>query len=266
MTDSEKVIASVRLNKEHRLDALNAVMKQWEVANAKPYSNPMRALVAALTKRTGRDNLPVNKAVGKVYKAAMYLNKLFSTIPTEFKSALRLNSVGPLSLRIQDPTGAKVAELLMHMPVELAKEWSIPFTQTNTQVYAGADNNTHVWLNSMEDYGVVNNSESRSYFNGEFAVFPLSDSERTIVLQNDTKLWRDYCSKNRKNRLWENTRDLMRAETADYLEQFKSTAQIRQVWPEMLDYLPAHIVDPGLVIKLPALTNSRLNERLGISK
>jgi hypothetical protein len=224
-------------------------------------------MLKILIKPTGKKGLPANKALNKVFRATEFSIQLVSEIPEEFKNSFSFARLGSLMLRVQSPLGEKIAEQILPISIQLADELNIPhMTNMRSLEYAGSNEATHKWLQSLKDYGVSKEEGDSKYYSGEYACFPVAGEDRIIVLQNDSPIWRTVVSKNRKNRLWENTRESMRAETADYLEQFKSTAQIRQVWPEMLDYLPAHIVDPGLVIKLPALTTSRLNERLGISK
>ena len=56
------------------------------------------------------------------------------------------------------------------------------------------------------------------------------------------------------------------SETMDLLENFNTTKQLREGWPEMVPYLPPHLADPDQVVNLPVPVVSRLNERLGIAE
>ena len=63
---------------------------------------------------------------------------------------------------------------------------------------------------------------------------------------------------------WATERNKLREETIDLLQQFNTTKQLRDGWPEIVPYMPAHIADPTAAVKLPVLATSRLNQRLGI--
>ncbi len=51
-------------------------------------------------------------------------------------------------------------------------------------------------------------------------------------------------------------------EVCQILNSVNTTKQLVELWPTAEQYLPAHIADPELGVKLPALTVSRLDERL----
>ena len=50
----------------------------------------------------------------------------------------------------------------------------------------------------------------------------------------------------------------------DTLEQFNTSKQLIEGWPEVEGYMPPHMADMS-VINLPAVSINRLNERLALN-
>jgi hypothetical protein len=53
-----------------------------------------------------------------------------------------------------------------------------------------------------------------------------------------------------------------RSEVSNLLDSVNTTKQLVELWPTVEQYLPAHIADPDVGIKLPMLLISRLDEKL----
>lgn len=63
---------------------------------------------------------------------------------------------------------------------------------------------------------------------------------------------------------WRRRRSEIKTEVSAILESVNTSKQLIELWPQVEDFLPAHVADPDKAIKLPALDVSYLNKRLGI--
>lgn len=93
----------------------------------------------------------------------------------------------------------------------------------------------------------------------------VADNRPTVIINGDDPKYEAVYKEKRAIEKWEKTRDQLGSETKDLLENFNTTKQLREGWPEMVPYLPPHLADPDKVINLPVPQVSRLNERLGIA-
>ncbi len=63
---------------------------------------------------------------------------------------------------------------------------------------------------------------------------------------------------------WQESRRSIQREAEAIINSVNTSKQLVEVWPDVEPFLPAHIADPDKAIRLPAITVSRLNERIGI--
>lgn len=84
-----------------------------------------------------------------------------------------------------------------------------------------------------------------------------------IACQADWALWFGDFFKNKEeiSRIGQGCVDL-RAEVRPILDSVGSTKQLLEIWPSMENFLPPHIADPDTGINLPALSISRLQQKI----
>lgn len=233
MTTEAKEPRSIRLNKAHREDILEAVMQQRAKTNPPPAGSTKDAFVEAILTylMAPKKNWPAElKALTNMVKRTKQAIEFKAAIPAELRDYVKFHAEYNFRLEVHLPDGSVGAYIGFKLPIELAKKLGIP---------ALATDGVNVALLHVSSYN-------------------------TLVIPRDTPAYKTYKDGQRALSLWENEQDKVRSEIADILEQFNTTNQIREGWPEMEQYLPAHIADPVRVVQLPALTTSRLNKRLGL--
>ena len=267
---SEQKPKSIRLNQFHRESILRAVMDQWAKTNPPPSESTPAKLVRGVLER----QMEINKAsTVDVPAEEKQLLLVFERTERFAEAAKQLPSADlsvisapqtkrfRVEVRAEDHTPTRMEEFVI--PVALAREYGVPFYKT-VMMY---DNNPQEattcreWPEYTEQVTLAGDEQPVQ----RLEVVTVIDSGRVSVCVPDTFTpVRDYQKGQRARRRWDQKWERMRSEVKDYLDQFNTTNQIRDGWPELVPYLPAHVADPGRVIKLPVLERSRLNERLGL--
>lgn len=251
---------SIRLNKAHREDILRAVMQQWEVTNPKPVNGSLETLFRSVFAKYSKvtKNMPQeHQGLINLMRRTQTAKDVLKQLDPQDAEHITAHVRSKWLLEARDADNKTTITFMFGVPQQLADELQIPYMSTTWySTYEVAEQ----WGNYLVPY---TENEDPS---GIHAVEMLNKGNmfNTIVVPSDSKGIREYLKAQRGIRLWEEDKIRMRREVADYLEQFNTTKQIRDGWPEMEQYLPAHIADPNRVINLPVLTRSRLNERLGI--
>jgi len=249
MTDTPR---SIRMNKEHRADMLGAVMKQWAVTNPAPVGATFESLIEGLL--TSLMKVPAKapsemKALKNLCNRTEKAKKYIADIPADLKDVVSLNTEYDFQVFVRLEDSSVAHTYVFRLPRILADKLKIPYIGTQKS-YRNTGN--------YPSYFEQNTTEV------EFVSLLNAANYNTLTMQVDSPEFKAYKQGKRALNLWENDRSKVAVEIQDYLAQFTTTGQVRELWPEMEQYLPAHIADPARVIKLPALTRSRLNERLGI--
>jgi len=250
---------SLRLTQAHRSDIANAVMKQWEEANPAPANGTFAEFIMALLPRLMkvRKNAPAEqKAFKHLIERTKSVNTALEHLTDDNRALIHVRSAGSFNLQVVLENGDKGATMSFDLPVEIANKLGIPYTGKSDTYY-----NIETWEN-LVTVGVRARDQAKYI---EMAEFPGSGFNHTLTIPRDDKDYVEYSKAQRAQRLWEEEKAKVRSEIVDYLNQFNTTKQIRDAWPELVDYLPAHLADPERVIQLPAIARSRLNERLGIA-
>ena len=249
MTSSEP--KSIRLNKSHRYDILTSVMDQWEKVNPCPTDGTLETLVRDVVKtyRKPKRNAPAeHKSLQQILDRTEYMRDLRLAMPEEHLTHFNLQTAHAFVLQTRDENNLSTGSISFSIPQELADELGIPY------------------LSVVEVIDVQNEWPGYTRDGSFFNAIVMSNESRCnmIVVPMGMPAMKAYQRSQREVTKWGQAKNQMRNEVRDYLEQFNTTGQIREGWPEMEQYLPAHIADPAKVINLPTLTRSRLNERLGI--
>lgn len=280
MAKQDQEPRSIRLTQGHRADIADAVMKQWDQTNPVPAAYPFEQLAREAlkkylkpAKRTPKEFLSlkrINEATGKVDAALKSMGE-------DLKDYLNFHSSHNLRMTVLDANGDTGSVFNLEVPLALAQELNMNYVSTWKNKMAKVAMDTISNLN-WRDYYVPETAEDGSVleqtssFEGnhiyECEFIRVAHTSKynmpAFVIPHDMPGLTEYRRNKRKaNQHWEE-RKRMHEELADYLAQFNTTKQIRDGWPELEPYLPAHIADPNRVIQLPAVAKSRLNERLGL--
>jgi hypothetical protein len=226
-------------------------MKQWDKTNPSPagaaFEDFTYAVFAEMMKTPAKASAEFH-ALKQLCSRTQEANKLKPLITGKLVDAVNIRAEYDFRLQLRMDDGTVGNTYTMRLPVKMAKALKIPYVATDTSFFM-----SDLYPSYVEEGDTV-----------EWAALANGSNCNVVCAASTSKAYQAYKKGKRTLQLWQNERQKAREEIADYLNQFNTTGQIRDGWPEMEQYLPAHIADPGRVIKLPALTRSRLNERLGI--
>lgn len=234
----EKKYRSIRLTQAHREDIVSAVMQQWAKANPPPHLELSAdlQLFTAVVKKYANPTKKLDSEFmqfSRVLAATQSIQDFLSQASQAVHERIELYKTSYWNISVVDREGNKRLIASPKVPADLATKLEIPFISVAGEKFA-------FW-------------PSNSKYNGN-----------AILIPQDSAEYREYRQNVEAASDWEKRQVAQKNEVTDYLAQFNTTNQIREAWPELVPYLPAHIADPERVIKLPALAVSRLNERLGL--
>lgn len=257
-TKQDKVLEpkSVRLTQTHRQDMINAVMAEWEKQNPAPSEENSIEMLKLIAKEVKKH---------PAYKRTQRLMKVMQ--PDDLKL---LSLVAAINVAFINKQGGTRDTKQYSIPYEMAASLgleNIPLSNKHRTLISTFDPHLHLEenfdtnKNYMSFEAIAKNGHS-FYYN----CFAVAHDGHCITVQlDDTSPAMLKMQANRDKRQdWVQERNKLREETYDLLQQFNSTKQLRDGWPEMVPYMPAHIADPTAAVKLPVLATSRLNQRLGI--
>lgn len=254
---------SMRLNKGHREDIINAIMAAWDTANPIPSKHLVKDLVASVVadfrnpKRTVRSEY---KKLQRVLDRAAKINDVLDQLRENDYNCIAVHGQNTLIFRfVDDITGDVTKELTVQIPLSVAKELDVPYVSVCNSNYTDKEQTLLAWGDEVaSDFG------NEGYYYKTVKLPTLG--ENIFVFPSSCAGYQQYQENSKAKREYDKERERLKQEATDYLEQFNTTGQLREYWPEIMQYVPAHLADPEKVIKLPALTNSRLNQRLGLGK
>lgn len=246
----------MRLNKGHREDIIKSVMKAWDKKNKLNSGNAEADFLHAVFKKykTFNKSTPHEyRNLAKVLTACKELSEACKGYSEFTKPLAAVTVTNTVQIFTIDSGGVKQSVLTSAIPRALATELALPIYG-----FSGGLANHLTWGSR---YGVSEDSDElkRLAFPSEY-----SRGSVPICIPRDGKEFKTYSETLKAERAHDKERATVKAEVTDYLDQFNTTGQLREHWPEIVDHLPAHLADPERVINLPALTKSRLNERLGL--
>jgi len=255
-TKQDKVLEpkSVRLTQAHRQDMVNAVMAEWEAQNPAPALSNKVELLKLVAKEIKKHPL---------YKRTQ---RMVSVLEHDDLKALKVQS--DINVDFVNKQGEIRRTERMYIPVELAESFGLnnlpeEFCSKDHTPY---DSDIHDKDKIISyAHGVNDNKLSTGNFI-RYTHFSVINPYYYFTVQlDDTSPAMQKMDQKRKLRMeWATERNKLREETIDLLQQFNTTKQLRDGWPEIVPYMPAHIADPTAAVKLPVLATSRLNQRLGI--
>lgn len=241
---SEKEPRSVRLNKTHRQDMVAAVMAEWEKQNPPPVQNEHRSLLEIVA-----DLLTDTAAYKRTCRMAAVL---------EADDWKHVDKESRVNVQMQNAEGENLSNFHVQFPYTLALQLGLTVAPESYCAYRGVSDDSQ--LLSVAPAADLDKDQLNRV---RLATFVESHYPTVIIDRNHPAMKRRRENKRARSQ-WESERDRLRNETADLLDQFGSTKQLREYWPDMVPYLPPHIADPEQAVRLPVMATSRLSERLGI--
>jgi len=224
---------SVRLNKGHRQEMVREVMKRWDETHPKPPgTNP---IVLEFIARC------IDNAVPGVSSNLRSRTQVLQRVLDQFRHVgepdmIEVKATGVICVRVTNDKGNEVRSYYAQPSKKEADEAGIPYL---TKAPGRMEGLPH-FPSTTSPYFIV-----------------VPEEEAAELIAEVDRITSAYTQ-------WREERTTMMSEVTDYLSTFTTTKQLREEWPEMEQYLPPHIADPKQVMKVPARTRSRLNERLGI--
>lgn len=257
--DTEYKPRSIRLTKAHREDIVDSVMKQWDVVNPKPVEGSFLEFIRQVFASFGTSNKRTPhefRALSHVLENTRKVKEYLSSIPDGCRGLVKAETEKDFIISVILEDGSKGSNYFFALPKVLADKWKIPYLYSKTVNFY---REPHIEIQEF-----CKKSEDNNLFSCEVVYFSYNDNRISIAIPHDFPALEAYKQDQKKVKEWADERHRQREEVLDYLNQYNTTNQLRENWPEVVPYLPAHIADPDRVIKLPALAKSRLNERLGL--
>lgn len=245
---------SIRLNQSHRKDIVNAVMAEWVKNNPEPeeYGYGKMVVDVLLDSKKAKRKSKVQKQNAELIKSSEALVTAIKDIPENISKHLQVKLNHFMHVTTVSSDGSESFLGRVRLPLQVME--SNGFTLMSQD---------YVLASNFEEYGEIEHDSGPGYV--KCAGFVSNSDNRTYVrIDRNSPFYTKHRESLTARNEWRKERDRNREEVTDYLNQFNTTKQIREGWPELVDYLPAHLADPEAVIQLPVLAVSRLNERLGL--
>ena len=244
---SDKEPRSIRLNKSHRSDMVDAVMAEWVRQNPAPPAASQTQLLEVIAPEL------------KKHAAIRRTTRLLSVVEGDDWNHMSLEH--RVHAKVVNNKGNEVNTISVVYPLSIADRLGIP--RVPTPGYALTSDFRREEL-SLSDIDEVIDPEDNTV-RVKVAQF-VEQHYPTIVIDRDSEAMQARKAAREALAEWEKQYQRLRRETADLLDQFATTKQIREGWPDIVPYIPPHIADPERAVRLPVLTTSRLSERLGIKE
>lgn len=278
---------SFRLNKTHHADICNAILANWEKQNPEPKVSQQHLDQLIIDAVMAYDLQPDVKKLNDVYNYALsqgvgrlHNNSLVSCINFA------------LNIRVKNPQGEERTTTAMPILVETLERLSltqfvpsrvlltkIAITECGETILGYSKNDYHKFYPEQDKQAVIDNlpfgiqgeiqkalenKDIRNRVSVEIAVAGFYNCANPIEIVSNHPYFQEETEVRRKFNIWSKERNQLRKEVMDTLEQFNTSKQLKEGWPEVEGYLPPHMADMS-VINLPAISINRLNERLALN-
>lgn len=272
---------SFRLNKKHREDIAQAVLQNWDKHNQLQSVftdahriDVIRAILASYANTpTGRHHAALLDLANQ-RDVTWFTSHVFSSIMRD-----------GVPYRILDKQGIERTTRRINIPVFVAKTFAPYWTElahSSVRLRLNRDGTglTIDWGAVTEDSLITEEewlAAASEVYGSTVTYKVLQDMDcgidvpvigfinaTTAVIEEHKlpyyALFKDY---SRQLREWKALRKQVSEEVMDTLEQFNTSKQLLEGWPEIINYMPPHLLTTD-AIKLPTISVSRLNQRLGI--
>lgn len=281
---------SFRLNKSHRADICNAILANWEKQNPKPKISQQHLDRLIVDLVLAYDLQPDVKKLNDVYNYAL----------SQGVGRLHNNSLGysiknELKIRVMNPQGEERTIIALPILVETLERLSltqfvptrglvskISIADSGQPILGYHVNDDHKYYPEQDKQAVIDklpagiqgeiqkaieDLEVNGCYNrvsAEIVVAGFHSCANPVEVVSNHPYFQEETEVRRKFNIWSKERNQLRKEVMDTLEQFNTSKQLKEGWPEVEGYLPPHMADMS-VINLPAISINRLNERLALN-
>ena len=277
---------SFRLNKTHRADICSAILANWELQNPEPKVSQQQLdqliidVVLAYTKQV--DVIKLNDVYN--YALSQGIGRLHSiSVGSGIQNELKVRVVNPqgeersfTSMPILTETLDRL-NLSQYVPTRgtLSRIYvdeeglvNLGYSHSNRIFYPKQDTQTVVEnLPSgvqAELQKVIDEKEFQKRISVDVTVAGFHSCANPIEISSNHPYFQEEKEVRRMFNIWSKERNQLRKEIMDTLEQFNTSKQLIEGWPEVEGYMPPHMADMS-VINLPAVSINRLNERLALN-
>lgn len=278
---------SFRLNKTHRADICSAILANWEKQNPEPKISQQHLDQLIIDAVMAYDLQTDVKKLNDIYSYALskgvgglHNNSIFS----------RLDSA--LIIRVMSPQGTERTMTSLPILVETLERLKlsqyVPSRESVTRVSITDNDQIILGFHMIDQHNfypkqdlqtlidklpagvqteIQNAIEDKDFckrISVDIAVAGFHGCANPIEIVSNHPYFQEEVAVRRQFNIWSKERNQLRKEVMDTLEQFNTSKQLIEGWPEVEGYMPPHMADMS-VINLPAISINRLNERLALN-
>lgn len=278
---------SFRLNKTHRADICSAILANWELQNPEPKISQQQL-----------DLLITDVVLAYVNQVdVIKLNDVYNYALSQGIGRLHSISVGSgiqneLKVRVVNPQGEERSFISIPILTETLDRLNlnhyIPTRGTLSRIYVdekglvnlGYSHQTNRIFHPKQDVQtvvenlpsgvqaeiqkIIDEKEFHKRISVDVTVAGFHSCANPIEVASNHPYFQEEKEVRRMFNVWSKERNQLRKEVMDTLEQFNTSKQLIEGWPEVEGYLPPHMADMS-VINLPSVSINRLNERLALN-
>lgn len=278
---------SFRLNKTHRADICSAILANWELQNPEPKVSQQQL-----------DQLITDVVLAYAKQVDVIdLNVVYNYALSQGVGRLHSISIGSgmqneLKVRVVSPQGEERSFISIPILTETLDRLNlihyIPTRGTLSRIYVGEDGLVNLGYSHQtnrifypkqdvqtvvenlpsgvqaELQKVIDEKEFQKRISVDVTVAGFHSCANPIEISSNHPYFQEEKEVRRMFNVWSKERNQLRKEVMDTLEQFNTSKQLIEGWPEVEGYMPPHMSDMS-VINLPAVSINRLNERLALN-
>lgn len=278
---------SFRLNKTHRADICSAILANWVLQNPEPKISQQQLdllitdVVQAYTKQV--DVIKLNVVYN--YALSQGIGRLHSiSVGSQMQNELKV--------RVMLPQGEERSFISIPILTETLERLNlihyIPTRATLSRIYVddkglvnlGYSHQTNRIFHPKQDVQtvvenlpsgvqaeiqkVIDEKEFHKRISVDVTVAGFHSCANPIEVASNHPYFQEEKEVRRMFNVWSKEHNQLRKEVMYTLEQFNTSKQLIEGWPEVEGYMPPHMTDMS-VINLPAVSINRLNERLALN-
>lgn len=240
---------SFRLTISHRDEILTNLMEEWDKQNKAPAAYSEHELALDVFTKNLQDP---NNVLMQGYKS---LIKHLKKANNQALKNVLYEKFLTVEIAIPELGTNEEHYLTIRFTKDIADTHNIPYVSTEKRRrYGSYDDVIGEPIHSDENFQTH-----------ELITSPISNSLKIKLSKTDkaTKRFNKY-KKDAKAHF--NERNLVVKEFKEFLSQFNTSKQLVDGWPDVVDYMPAHLADPEAVIEAPVTAVNTVTKRLQFKK